>query len=133
MAWYNPFSWGKEVATNILDKDNGLIAQAGDWIGKQQYTDQEKADDSKELTKGVVKYAIDSLNENTVRSKTRRAIAVKWIELQINLIYFCVLCAIFGLDELLVKISVFALSDIVNWGTGAISVKSCVWCCYNFC
>ena len=122
MAWYNPFSWGKDIAEDILDKDNGLIAQAGAWIGNQSYTDQEKATDSKELTKGVVKYAIDSLNENTVRSKTRRNIAVRWIEMQINLIYFCVLCSIFNLDELQAKIAVYALSDIVNWGTGAIFV-----------
>lgn len=121
MTW-KFWKWGEKAADNILDKDNGLIAQAGSWIGNQNYTEQEKANDQKELAKGVIEFAKSTLSENTQRSKARREIATRWIEMQINLIYFCVLCAIFDLDELLAKITVFALSDIVTWGTGAIFV-----------
>jgi hypothetical protein len=54
MAWYNPFSWGKDIAEDILDKDNGLVAQAGAWIGNQNYTDQEKPTISNPLERVVM-------------------------------------------------------------------------------
>lgn len=108
------------VATDVLDKDNGLIAQAGAWIGNQSFTEEDKAELNKSIADGVIKYSVATLDENTTRSKARRDIAIKWVNMQINLIYFCVLCAVFELDKLLAKIQVFALSDIVTYGTGAV-------------
>ena len=110
------------IATDILDKDNGLISQAGAWIGNQKFTEEDKAEYNKGIADGVVAYSIATLNENTTRSKARRDIALKWIDMQIKLIYFCVLCAIFDLDKLGTRIQVFALSDIVTYGTGAIFI-----------
>ena len=110
------------VSNNVLDKDNGLISQAGQWIGNQSFTEEDKAEHNKAIADGVVSFAIATLNENTERSKARRNIALKWIDMQVKLIYFCVLCVIFGLDELSAKIQIFALSDIVTWGTGAVFI-----------
>ena len=63
MSWYNPLSWGDKAADNILDKDNGLLTQVGNWIGGQQYTDEEKAESNERLRVGVVGYAIAEMDE----------------------------------------------------------------------
>ena len=81
-----------KMVDNVFDKDNGLLTQVGQFIGHQQYTDQEKAEDRKELVKSVQDYAVATLGENTDRSKTRRQLAVKWFEMQIWLIKLTVLC-----------------------------------------
>jgi len=33
----------KEVVDNLVDKDSGLLAQVGGWIGNMEYTDEERA------------------------------------------------------------------------------------------
>jgi hypothetical protein len=29
-----------KAVDNILDKDNGLVARAGEWLGNQQFTEE---------------------------------------------------------------------------------------------
>ena len=96
MSWFN--FWSKKATDNILDKDNGLIAQVGSWIGGQQYTDEEKAEDNKDLRKGVIAYAVATLGENSERSKARREIARMWIKTQLGLVLMCAICAPFNLE-----------------------------------
>ena len=98
MAWYNPFSWGEETSKNVFDKDNGLLQQVGDWIGGQQFTDEEKAEDNREVRQGVIAYAIASLGENSERSKARRYIATTWIKVQLVLILLCAIAAPWRMD-----------------------------------
>jgi len=98
MAWYNPLSWGEKVADNVLDKDNGLLAQVGSWIGGQQYTEEEKAEANTDLRKGVVAYAIASMGENSERSKARREIAKMWIKTQLGIILMCAIAAPWDMD-----------------------------------
>ena len=93
MAWYNPLSWSDKVIDNVLDKDNGLLKGVGGWIDGQQYTDQEKSEDKKELTKGVIAYAVASMGENSERSKARREIAKLWIKSQLSLVLMCAIAA----------------------------------------
>ena len=93
MAWYNPLSWSDKVIDNVLDKDNGLLKSAGGWIDNLSYTEQESAEDKKELRKGVIAYAVASMGENSERSKARREIAKLWIKSQLSLVLMCAIAA----------------------------------------
>lgn len=92
MSFLDWFTSTPKVVDNVFDKDNGLLTQAGQFIGHQQYTDQEKQEDQKELVKSVQSFVVATLNENTDRSKTRRRMAEKWFEMQLWLIKLQVVC-----------------------------------------
>jgi hypothetical protein len=119
MAWYNPLSWSDKAIDNVLDKDDGLLANVGSWIGAQQYTTEEEAEAREALRKGVVDYAINSMGENSERSKARREIAKQWIKVQLWLVMLTAISI--PLNESIAK-SYFELatSSIMLGGTGAI-------------
>jgi hypothetical protein len=120
-----------KLVDNVFDKDKGLLSQVGQWVGHQQFTEEEKAIHDAGIGTAVRGFAVATLGENTERSKTRRTIAVEWINMQIWLIKLTVL-AVF-LDYLIVElrggksslaesITVIAFSPML-WGiTGAVSV-----------
>jgi predicted metal-binding membrane protein len=119
MSWYNPMTWSDKVIDNVLDKDDGLLANVGSWIGGQQYTDEEIAEANTELRKGVVAYAIASMGENSERSIARREIAKQWIKVQLWLVLMCAIAAPFNMElaEFYYKLST---SSIMLGGTVAI-------------
>lgn len=119
MSWYNPLSWSDKAVDNILDKDNGLLSQVGSWIGGQQFTTEEQAEMNEGIRKGVVQYAISSMNENSERSKARREIAKMWIKVQLWLILFCAMTI--PLDKAMAKAYFeLATSTVMIGGTAAI-------------
>ena len=119
MSWFNPLSWGDKVVDNVLDKDNGLLSQAGGWINRLSYTDQEKAEDNTALRKGIVAFAIATMGENSERSKARRMIAILWIKSQLAIVFMCAIAAPWNmhLAEFYFKL---ATSTLMICGTGAI-------------
>lgn len=112
------FSSGKAV-DDVLDKDNGLLTQAGNWIGNFNYTDEEKAEARAEMNKGVVDYVKTTLSENTNRSKTRRFVAKAWIYVELFLVLLTCAAAPFDakLAEFYWKV---ATSDLMFWSTMSI-------------
>lgn len=87
MGIWNPFSWGdSKTADNVFDKDKGLIAQAGAFIGNQNFTTEEAAELNAGIVKSVNKHVEATLDENTDRSKARRTIATDWFKMVIFLI-----------------------------------------------
>ena len=110
-----------KIANDILDKDNGLVVRAGEWIGNLSYTEEEQAENRSEIAKEVIKFVETTLHENTERSKTRRAIAVAWIRVQLFLILITAL--VIPIDKDLAK-EYFALatSEVMLWGTGSVIV-----------
>lgn len=76
-----------KLASDIFDKDDGLLAKAGGFIGSLVYSDQEKAEMDKETIAAVQKFVVDTLGESTVRSKARREIAVLVIKFYVLLIF----------------------------------------------
>ncbi len=44
MGWFGELIGTDKVVNNVVDKDNGLLAQAGNWLGGFSYTDEEKAE-----------------------------------------------------------------------------------------
>ena len=113
------WTWGDKVIDNVLDKEDGLLVRVGGWIDGQQHTAQEKAEDQKELRKGVIAYAIASMGENSERSKARREIAQLWIKTQLAIVLMCSICAPWNmpLAEFYFKL---ATSALMIAGTGAI-------------
>ena len=86
------FSSG-EVAEDIFDKDKGLLVRAGGWIDNLSHTDAEKAGDFMERIKAGNAFVASTLSENTIRSKTRRMVAMAWIRLEAFLILLTVTVA----------------------------------------
>ena len=77
------FSWfvsKPKTVDDIFDKDSGLLAKVGGWVGNQQFTDQERATYDAETIKGIQGFVVETLHENTDRSKARREIAVFFIK-----------------------------------------------------
>ncbi len=92
------FKKNKKLTDDVFDKDNGLIAQAGAWIGNLKITDEEKMEANINLVKSIQDHAKDTLNESTERSKARRDIANLWIKSQLALVFMCAFAAPFDME-----------------------------------
>jgi len=92
MSWFSvakKFILGSpKTLDDIFDKDTGHLAKLGGWIGNWNFTDQEKANMNVDIAKGVQKFAVDTLSENTERSKARREIALLVIKFFLGLIFW---------------------------------------------
>ena len=76
---------------DVFDKDNGLLTQVGTYIGNRNFTDQERADYDATESKAIRKFVVDTLDENTERSRARREIAVFVIK------FYCLLLFMAGM------------------------------------
>ena len=75
MGW---FSSTDKVVDDVLDKDNGLLTQFGSWIGRMELTEEDALIANAKTVSSVQDHVVDTLSENTERSKSRRSIA-GWI------------------------------------------------------
>ena len=118
MPWYNPTTWftSQKTVDNIMDKDNGLLTQVGGWIGNMNFTDEERAKMNKTMADGTAKFVVDTLSENTVRSKARRDIAVLWIKFELLLIFMIAIIAPFNMEVAKFWLSL-AFGELMFWGT----------------
>lgn len=119
------FTIAPEAADDILDKDKGLLVRAGGWLNDLSYTEAEKARDFGEMAKGVIEFVNTTLTESTVRSKTRRSIAILWIKAQLGLILMVAMAI--SADEIFktnMKKDFFDLAtcNVMAWGTGSIII-----------
>jgi hypothetical protein len=89
MSIFGWFTSKPKTVDDIFDKDNGLLTQVGGWIGNQQFTDQERATYDQDTIKGIQKFVVDTLAENTDRSKARREIAVFFIKFYSIMLFMC--------------------------------------------
>ena len=121
----NFFTIAPKAVDDILDKDNGLLVKAGGWLNDLNYTEAERAKDYAAMTKGVIEFVTTTLTESTVRSKTRRNIAILWIKAQLGLILMVAMAisadAILGTN---MKADFFDLAtcNVMVWGTGSIII-----------
>jgi len=98
MSWYNPFTWSDKAADNVLDKNDGLLAQVGSWVGNMNLTKEEVIEFNAKTVSSVQSFVKSTLSESTERSKTRRAIAVLWIKTQLAIVLMCCIAAPFDLE-----------------------------------
>jgi len=121
----NFFTIAPKSIDDILDKNDGLLVKAGGWLNDLQYTEAERAKDYAAMTKGVIEFVTTTLTESTVRSKTRRNIAILWIKAQLGLILMVAMAisadAILGTN---MKADFFDLAtcNVMVWGTGSIII-----------
>lgn len=76
MGWLKNIFKSPKTVDDIFDKDNGHLTKVGKWIDHWSFTKEERAEMDQNMIEGVRKFAIDTLSENTERSKTRRELAV---------------------------------------------------------
>jgi len=98
MSLFSWFSSAPKAVDNILDKDKGLLAQAGSWIGNLKLTKEEVIEFNAKTVASVQSFVQATLSENTERSKTRRAIAVLWIKTQLGIVLMCCIAAPWNME-----------------------------------
>lgn len=89
MSFWSWFTAKPKTVDDIFDKDNGLLTKVGSWVGNQQFTDQERATYDKETMDNIRKFVVETLAENTDRSKARREIAVFFIKFFSLMLFMC--------------------------------------------
>lgn len=98
MGLFSWFSSDSKAVDDVLDKDKGLLAQAGTWIGSMNLTEEEVIRYNAKTVDSVQKFVVASLSESTGRSKTRRSIAVMWFKLQVSIILMCCIAAPWNME-----------------------------------
>ena len=87
--------WSKVVGIfsndDIMNKKDGHLANVGAWVGNLKFTSEEMAEMDAKMAEGVRKFAVDTLSENTERSKARREIAKFIIKFYCILVFMSVM------------------------------------------
>jgi len=121
----NFFSVTPKLAENVFDKDSGLLVRAGGFIDGLSYTDQEKAENKAVLVQNVLDFVKMTLGESTIRSTTRRAIAIMWIKVQLGLILVTgasIPVDVYFKTKLTKEFFALATSDVMAIGTTAVII-----------
>ena len=121
MSFFSWFSSSPKVVDNILDKDNGLLAQVGNWIGGMNLTDEEVMEQNAKTVTSVQAFVKATLSENTERSKARRDIAILWIKSQLGIVLMGCIAAPWDI-ELAQYYAMLATSTLMLMGTTAIII-----------
>lgn len=72
--------FGGGASRDIFDSKNGHLKNFGEWVGNMKFTEEEIAELDAEVAKGIRQFAVDTLDESTDRSRTRRKFAVLSIQ-----------------------------------------------------
>lgn len=116
MSWFTSLFSSSKVVDNVLDKDSGLLSQVGGWIGNFNFTDEEQSKANAGFIESASAFVKQTLEENTVRSKTRRFIAKLWIGVELFLVLLT--CAVAPFNMELAKFYwAIAMSELMFWGT----------------
>ena len=91
MAWYSFLTGAR--GKDLLDRDNGLLAQVGGWVGNMKLTQEEVIEFNAKTVASVQDFVKATLRESTERSITRRAIAVLWIKAQLGVVLMSCIAA----------------------------------------
>ncbi len=110
-----------KITTDVFDKKDGLLAKAGGFLNDLHYSDAEKAKDVFELGKAVSDHVASTLSESTVRSKTRRWLAIQWIKVQLGFLLMTAICIPFS-KTMAKDFFDLATCNIMLWGTGSVIV-----------
>jgi hypothetical protein len=86
-----------KTSRDLFNRENGHLKNFGEWVGNSKFTAEEMAELDAETAKGVRQFAIDTLHENTDRSKSRRNCAQLIIRSYI-LFIFCS-CVIYPFNQ----------------------------------
>jgi len=115
------FTSSSKTVDDVMDKDNGLLAQVGGWIGNMNLTEEEVMEHNGRTVASVQEFVKATLSESTGRSKTRRSVAVLWIKSQLSIVLMCCIAAPWNIElaEFYLKL---ATSTLMIMGTTAIII-----------
>ena len=100
------------------DKVFSSVAKGIDNLG---FTQQEKAEFTKEMADGLAKYTIETLGESSDRSKTRRDIAIMIVSLYL-LVFVVALIMLLGFQNVAAVKLIIELSNEMNLSIGFLMV-----------
>ena len=89
--------WFKTLFKGRLDV-NKTFDSIATGIDKLSFTAQEKAEFSVKMADAIAEFAKSTLSENTVRSKTRRFIAIFMIINIMLMIWLCIILSLLSVD-----------------------------------
>ena len=122
MSIFNFFTSKAKIVDDVFDRESGLLVKVGGFLNNLHYSDAEKQIDAREHGKNVMEFAKSQLDGETPRSKTRRDLAVKWFNMQIDLVMLTVLCAFIDKFGELIGHPVGILDDV-----SAIAFSGLLW------
>ena len=111
------------LATDVFDKDDGLLVKAGGFVDDLHFSDAEKAKYGLDVANALSAHIESTLGESTQRSVTRRAISVMWIKAQLGLILLSAIgvpADIVFKTELKGEFFKLATCDVMLYGTTAV-------------
>ncbi len=121
MSLFSWFTSSSKTVDDVMDKDNGLLAQVGGWIGNMNLTEEEVMEQNAKTVGSVQEFVKATLSESTGRSKTRRSVAVLWIKSQLAIVLMCCITAPWNMP--LAKFYMdLATSTLMITGTTAIII-----------
>lgn len=104
-------------------ESNGMtvVKGIGNWIDEQKFTEQEKAEYSVERAKIYGNFLAQTVEENSERSRTRRALALLIIRWWLMMLTFCAIVWLFNPTwaEFIFKIATFSGVAWLVGGIGA--------------
>jgi len=103
--------------SNVMKVASGI----GNWIDKQQFTDQEKAQYNAQMVDQYAKFMESTVNESSERSITRRSIAIWIIRTEIALLIASIVLYQFNqpLSEYIYKVATTNPMEYLVLGVGA--------------
>lgn len=82
-----------KMTEDIFDSEKGLLVKAGGFINDLHLSEAERIKLNLKAGEDLLEHVKATNDENTVKSKTRRALAIMWIKTQLHLIWLSVICA----------------------------------------
>lgn len=114
-AWLGTIFGTKQAVDNILDKDKGLLTQFGGWVGRFNYTDEERAIADTETREWGIRQ-LDALAPfKVVQRILAFAATALWGFVGLNVVIAMWVEAIYPNIKITESILAFALSDYVLW------------------
>lgn len=115
-----------QIATDVFDKNDGILVKAGGFINDLHYSDAEKVQDQFKIGAAVTEHVKACMGESTEKSKARRDIASLWIRVQLSLVLMTAICIpleiILNAAKLNMAKSFFELAtcNVMLWGSGSV-------------
>jgi len=120
MSWIGKLFGTEKAVNSLVDKDNGLLTQAGNWIGGFSYTDEEKAENNL-LVKSWGLKQLEALEPfKVVQRIIAFSVLFVWGFVAINYV-----AMLWFKHESAAELLTFALSDYVFWPTLAVLSLYC--------
>lgn len=105
----------QKAVDNLLDKDNGLLAKAGSWVGGLNYTEEEKAEADAETRKWGLKQLAALEPFKVVQRILAFGVTGLWGFVGCNVVAAIWVEAVYPYIEVKEAMMAFAMSDYVFW------------------